>query len=68
MEAIRLIRLCAKYVDERPQIFQEHALDFEDKSDSKERVWVKGWFPILLGLSVVVNRCKLDVRTRYEQI
>lgn len=64
MEAIRLIRVCARYVAEKPQVFREHALDFEDHSDSSERVWVKGWFPILLGLSVVVNRCKLDVRTR----
>ncbi|CAB1349808.1 unnamed protein product, partial [Coregonus sp. 'balchen'] len=48
MEAIRLIRHCAKYVSDRPQ----------------DRVWVRGWFPILFELSCIINRCKLDVRTR----
>ena len=36
-----------------------------DVSVSEEdRVWVRGWFPMLFSLSCVVNRCKLDVRTR----
>lgn len=30
----------------------------------EDRVWVRGWFPMLFSLSCVVNRCKLDVRTR----
>ena len=30
----------------------------------EDRVWVKGWFPILFELSCIINRCKLDVRTR----
>lgn len=30
----------------------------------EDRVWVRGWFPLLFSLSCVVNRCKLDVRTR----
>uniref|UniRef100_A0A671K815 Brefeldin A-inhibited guanine nucleotide-exchange protein 2-like n=1 Tax=Sinocyclocheilus anshuiensis TaxID=1608454 RepID=A0A671K815_9TELE len=29
-----------------------------------DRVWVRGWFPILFELSCIINRCKLDVRTR----
>ena len=28
------------------------------------QIWVKGWFPVLFGLSRIINRCKLDVRTR----
>ncbi|XP_076440296.1 brefeldin A-inhibited guanine nucleotide-exchange protein 1-like isoform X2 [Babylonia areolata] len=63
MEAIRLIRNCAKYVAEKPHIFREHA--GEDLNVPEEdRVWVKGWFPVLFELSCVINRCKLDVRTR----
>lgn len=27
-------------------------------------MWVRGWFPVLFELSCVINRCKLDVRTR----
>lgn len=32
--------------------------------EESDRVWVRGWFPLLFSLSCVVNRCKLDVRTR----
>lgn len=30
----------------------------------EDRVWVRGWFPLLFELSCIVSRCKLDVRTR----
>lgn len=30
-----------------------------------DRVWVKGWFPIMFELSCIISRCKMDVRTRY---
>lgn len=30
----------------------------------EERLWVRGWFPILFELSCIIGRCKLDVRTR----
>ena len=29
-----------------------------------DKVWVRAWFSLLFSLSCVVNRCKLDVRTR----
>eukprot|EP00058_Branchiostoma_floridae_P024487 XP_002609977.1 hypothetical protein BRAFLDRAFT_59588 [Branchiostoma floridae] len=64
MEAIRLIRSCAKYVADRPQAFREHGGDLELNVSEEDRVWVKGWFPVLFDLSCVINRCKLDVRTR----
>lgn len=104
MEAIRLIRHCAKYVSDRPQVltaqagktpvlvlesfsfflsfyfsfFPPHSLTSccvhvqalrEYTSDDMnvapgDRVWVRGWFPILFELSCIINRCKLDVRTR----
>lgn len=65
MEAIRLVRTCALCVHKAPQLFAEHAGMENDASVSEEdRVWVRGWFPMLFSLSCVVNRCKLDVRTR----
>ncbi|CAF1187165.1 unnamed protein product [Adineta steineri] len=64
MEAIRLIRQCAKYVAEKPQIFREHAGEDLINVPEEDRVWVKGWFPILFELSCIISRCKLDVRTR----
>ncbi|KAL3867743.1 hypothetical protein ACJMK2_040601 [Sinanodonta woodiana] len=63
MEAIRLIRNCAKYAAEKPQMFKEHGGD-DINVPEEDRVWVRGWFPILFELSCVINRCKLDVRTR----
>ncbi|KAI0232805.1 Brefeldin A-inhibited guanine nucleotide-exchange protein 1 [Lamellibrachia satsuma] len=66
MEAIRLIRTCAKYVADRPQMFKEYGGDHEQVMNVSDldRVWVRGWFPVLFELSCIINRCKLDVRTR----
>ena len=33
-----------------------------------ERVWVRGWFPILFELSCIISRCNLDVRTRLVEL
>ncbi|XP_075439890.1 brefeldin A-inhibited guanine nucleotide-exchange protein 1 isoform X2 [Ascaphus truei] len=63
MEAIRLIRHCAKYVSDRPQALKEYTSDDMNVAP-EDRVWVRGWFPILFELSCIINRCKLDVRTR----
>ncbi|XP_076024065.1 brefeldin A-inhibited guanine nucleotide-exchange protein 2 isoform X2 [Genypterus blacodes] len=63
MEAIRLIRHCAKYVCDRPQALREYTSDDMNVAPG-DRVWVRGWFPILFELSCIINRCKLDVRTR----
>lgn len=63
MEAIRLLRTCADYVHQKPQLYNEYCL--EDGAVSEEdRAWVRGWFPLLFELSCIVSRCKLDVRTR----
>ena len=37
-----------------------------DDDSNQEVVWVKGWFPVLFELSCIINRCKLDVRTRLD--
>lgn len=63
MEAIRLIRNCAKYVYENPEMFKEHSSE-DGGVPEADKVWVKGWFPVLFELSCIINRCKLDVRTR----
>lgn len=72
MEAIRLVRTCAVCVHDSPNLFAEHASmenvfgESENRHTvpAEDRVWVRGWFPMLFSLSCVVNRCKLDVRTR----
>uniref|UniRef100_A0A3P8TUE6 ARF guanine nucleotide exchange factor 2 n=1 Tax=Amphiprion percula TaxID=161767 RepID=A0A3P8TUE6_AMPPE len=63
MESIRLIRHCAKYVSDRPQALREYTSDDMNVAPG-DRVWVRGWFPILFELSCIINRCKLDIRTR----
>ncbi|KAK0173297.1 hypothetical protein PV328_006514 [Microctonus aethiopoides] len=64
MEAIRLIRTSASYIDANPQMFAEGMMDDNGMVSEEDRAWVRGWFPLLFELSCVVSRCKLDVRTR----
>lgn len=65
MEAIRFVRTCAVSVNQSPQLFAEHAaMETDVAIPEEDRVWVRGWFPLLFSLSCVVSRCKLDVRTR----
>lgn len=65
MEAIRLVRTCALSVSISPSLFAEHAgTEVEAGAPEEDRVWLRGWFPLLFSLSCVVSRCKLDVRTR----
>ncbi|XP_050306443.1 brefeldin A-inhibited guanine nucleotide-exchange protein 1 [Anthonomus grandis grandis] len=65
MEAIRLVRACACSVAGAPSLFAEHGgMESDVTITEDDRVWVRGWFPLLFSLSCVVNRCKLDVRTR----
>ncbi|XP_065669547.1 brefeldin A-inhibited guanine nucleotide-exchange protein 1 isoform X2 [Hydra vulgaris] len=63
MEAIRLIRHCSKHVYENPYMFKERFSDDTVVSEN-DRVWLRGWFPVVFELSCIINRCKLDVRTR----
>lgn len=65
MEAIRLVRSCAVTVQASIQLFTDYAVMESDVAvPESDRVWVRGWFPLLFSLSCVVSRCKLDVRTR----
>lgn len=60
MEAIRQLRICATHVANTPELF----VGPEETQTEEPKIWVKGWFPVLFGLSRIINRCKLDVRTR----
>lgn len=70
IEAIGLIRHFAVFVAERPDIFVESTSSAADEFAAvksvpeSDLVWMRGWFPILFELSCIINRCKLDVRTR----
>lgn len=73
MEAIKLIRICAKFVAERPNKFRdfvmEAATNIKETSapgitDDNDKVWSHGWLPIMFHLSCIVTECKLDIRTR----
>jgi len=64
MEAIRLIRKCAQFIAGHTQLFTDHQMEETGNIPDVDRIWIKGWFPILFELSCIVSRCKLDVRTR----
>jgi len=70
MEAIRLIRKCAQFIAGHTDLFTDHngsevsGLESSGNIPDVDRIWIKGWFPILFELSCIVSRCKLDVRTR----
>lgn len=48
-------------------MFKEHFAEDAGISET-DRVWVRGWFPVVFELSCIINRCKLDVRTRFVAI
>eukprot|EP01135_Chromosphaera_perkinsii_P000995 Nk52_evm9s156 gene=Nk52_evmTU9s156 len=60
MQALDLIKFCAKKLGTSPG---EYAGE-QNCKENEDKLWVKGWFPILFGLSRIISRCKLDVRTR----
>ena len=77
LEAISLIRKCAKYVSEHKDRFLSQdilsaaAPDSNNSSTASnldgvkmDRVWFRGWFPVLFELSCIINSSKLDIRTR----
>ena len=60
MEAIKQLRLCARTVSDVPDLF----VNPNEEESGEPKIWVKGWFPVLFGLSRIITRCKMDVRTR----
>uniref|UniRef100_A0A183C0R6 SEC7 domain-containing protein n=1 Tax=Globodera pallida TaxID=36090 RepID=A0A183C0R6_GLOPA len=45
---------------------EQHRPSLSERHSRREGqpVWLVGWFPIIFELSCIINRCKLDVRTR----
>ena len=75
MDAINLINTCAKYVSEHSDKFDsitelnsqnssELQNNHQDHVPKSDRVWIRGWFPVIYELSNIINQSKLDVRTR----
>ena len=62
-----MIRKCAQFIATHTDMFNVEMVGGEDSPGhipDNDRIWIKGWFPILFELSCIVSRCKLDVRTR----
>ena len=57
-------RKCAQFIAGHTQLFTDHQMEETGNIPDVDRIWIKGWFPILFELSCIVSRCKLDVRTR----
>jgi Sec7-like guanine-nucleotide exchange factor len=64
MEAIRLIRQCARHISDTPELFHDLGADESFAHQDGDRIWHKAWFPVFIELSRIITRCKLDVRTR----
>ncbi|GMT28613.1 hypothetical protein PFISCL1PPCAC_19910 [Pristionchus fissidentatus] len=64
MEAIELIRQCAQCVALNEEIIVDSPWEEKFSMKGEQRIWLRGWFPIFFELSCIINRCKLDIRTR----
>lgn len=64
MDSISLIKSCADCIHRKPQMFSEFCTEESHNTAEEDRVWVRGWFPLLFELSCLLSRCKMDVRTR----
>uniref|UniRef100_A0A8D9B2L0 Brefeldin A-inhibited guanine nucleotide-exchange protein 1 n=1 Tax=Cacopsylla melanoneura TaxID=428564 RepID=A0A8D9B2L0_9HEMI len=64
MDSISLIKSCADCIHRKPQMFSELCSEETFGSPEEDKVWVRGWFPLLFELSCLLSRCKMDVRTR----
>lgn len=68
MESISLIKHAATLVAQNADLINEHRSDedinLETHKQESQKVWMKGWLPIIFELSRVINRSKLDVRSK----
>lgn len=60
----RLIRITAAYVADNTEAINGLGVIDATHLPSDSHVWLIGWLPIIFELSCIINRCKLDVRTR----
>jgi len=59
MEAIRLIRVVADHIAANQKAFETLSGDDISNIPLADRVWLRGWFPLMFELSAVI---------RYEQL
>lgn len=64
MEAIQLIRECATYVSKNADAIVDAPWEEKFATAGRERVWLRGWFPVLFELRCIISRSSLDLRTR----
>ncbi|CAL2032486.1 unnamed protein product [Caenorhabditis brenneri] len=68
-EAVRLIRLCASSISENSHRIDgttsHHDSSLYSGLSSDQHIWLRGWLPIFLKLSCIINECNSDVR-RYS--
>ncbi|KAI1715915.1 sec7 domain-containing protein [Ditylenchus destructor] len=64
LEAIQLIRDAADLVSQNTRIINSHQSEDDHNLSETQRVWLKGWFPIIFGLSRIISRSNLNMRTR----
>ncbi|TRY63979.1 hypothetical protein TCAL_07154 [Tigriopus californicus] len=74
MESLQLIRKCAEFVNNHQEQFENFPGprlsssqvngDQDEHAIARGNVWIRGWFPVLFELSCVINKSKLDIRTR----
>lgn len=62
--AIDLLETCADCVHASPQLFTEHVgMENEACVSKEDRVWMRGWLPLLFSLTRVMNCYNDEVRT-----
>lgn len=59
MEAIRLIRVVADHIAANQKAFETLSGDDISNIPLADRVWLRGWFPLMFELSAVIRYEKL---------
>ena len=55
MEAIRLIRIVADHIETNQDAFKTLSGDDVALIPIEDRVWLRGWFPLMFELSAVIR-------------
>jgi len=55
MEAIRLIRVVADHIAANQKAFETLSGDDISNIPLADRVWLRGWFPLMFELSAVIR-------------
>jgi brefeldin A-inhibited guanine nucleotide-exchange protein len=70
MEAIRLIRVVADHIAANQKAFETLSGDDISNIPLADRVWLRGWFPLMFELSAVIRyeQLKLFIFTKLLQL